>query len=104
MIEQPIEKTAENHGIRDVLNMEFVEAKKGRLLDEPIGELRDGVVGAIGSCPIPRFLQPAMHFLHEGVEMHAAFARHWRGVEKEIHHHGFAAPDGAMNIEPPYSG
>ena len=40
-----------------------------------------------------------MHFGHEGMEMHPAFVFYRCAGEKQIHHHGFATPDTAMDVE-----
>src|SRR6056300_1416098 len=41
-----------------------------------------------------------MGFLHKGMKMFAALGGDWRYVKKQIHQHGFTAPDSAININP----
>jgi len=40
-----------------------------------------------------------MHLGHEFVEMGAALVQHRAVLEKQIHQHGLAAPDFAMDVE-----
>jgi hypothetical protein len=38
-------------------------------------------------------------FGHEGVKVDAAFARFGDGLKEEVHQHGFAAPDLAVDVK-----
>ena len=40
-----------------------------------------------------------MDLAHESVEMHAALAGHQRALEEQVHQHGLAAPDLAMDVK-----
>ena len=41
-----------------------------------------------------------MNFLHKRMKVHPPFFRHRRGFEKQIHHHGLAGADIAVDVEP----
>jgi hypothetical protein len=76
--------------------MEFIETEEHRLLRDPVGERRNRVRPLrIRALPVE---DPLMRFLHEGMEMDAATARNLGGCEKQIHQHGFPAPDLAHQI------
>ena len=95
--EQAREQAREDHGVGDVLDLEFIEAEQHRFFGDGRGDRRDRVAG-------PGFLaggmEPLLDLAHELVEVHAPL-RQRRGDGKElVHHHGLAASDLAMNVEP----
>ena len=96
--EQGLEQPAQDHRIDDVVHLEFVEAQQGGFLGDLIRQRRDGV-GDIGVVALDG-VEAAMRVLHEFMEMDALFARHVRGLEEQVHQHGFAAPDLADQIQP----
>jgi hypothetical protein len=75
------------------------------------GSRNTGGIGGDGICQgrdrvraIAMGLLPAMdapmRLLHEGVEMQPLLARHLGCFKKQVHEHGFAAPDLAHQIKP----
>ena len=61
----------------------------------------------IGSCSaravldvLPVDVHALMHVGHEFVEMHAALALHRAGREEQVHQHGLAAADLAVDVKP----
>ncbi len=63
-------------------------------------------VSPIGSSPLPSGLvlfaevpHALVHVGHEFVEMNAPLALDRRGLEEEVHQHGLAAADLAVNVE-----
>src|SRR5450631_1383652 len=81
--------------------MKFVEAQKPGLVEDRPGGERDNI--AISDFAARDILtiaiDPLVHFGHEFVKMRAALVHHLAVLEKQIHQHGLAAPDFAMNIE-----
>ena len=82
--------------------MELVEAEQPSLVEDRIrrqlhhvgiGDLAARDVLAVG-------VDALMHLGHEFVEMRAALVRHGRLLEEQIHQHGLAAADVAMDVEP----
>ena len=64
-------------------------------------------VSRIGSSPLPPALvllaelpHVLVHVGHEFVEMHAPLAPDRRGLEEQVHQHGLAAADLAVDVEP----
>src|SRR6266851_4031560 len=82
--------------------MKFVEAQKPGLVENRPGGERDHI--AVGDFAARNILtiaiDPLVHFGHEFVKMRAALVLDLAVLEKQIHQHGLAAPDIAMNIKP----
>ena len=91
--EQGFEQLVENHGIRDVGDMELVEA------DELV------LPGDLGAQRIERVLralhqvQFAVHLAHELVKMQAHLAPERHGVEEALHQKALAAPHPAVHVD-----
>ena len=102
VFEQLGEETPEDHRIRDVGDMEFVEAQKPRVLrDRGRGEQHRVLAVAFAAFHSrAEEMHALMHLRHEFMKMHAAFARHHARFKKQIHQHGLAATDAAMKIKP----
>ena len=82
-------QTPDDHGIGNIGNLHFIEAQQPGFLGKLIGDLADGSL-----------LRPGLvDNLHEGMEMQALFGPTFDVFKEQIHQHGFAAPDIAMNIE-----
>ena len=67
-----------------------------------IGDRRDRVLALHGArfLRLPPGMHAGVHVRHEGVKMDAALARlDLGGAEEQVHQHGLAAPDLAMDVE-----
>ena len=95
------EQPAEDHGVGDIGDVEFVEAQQPRLLGQLLGDEMDRIFALVfaGFHLLPDGMDALMHVEHEFVEMGAALALDRRGLEEKIHQHGLAAPDLAVNVE-----
>ena len=81
--------------------MKFVEAEQPALLGDVVGGEPDRVLAfdpavlqllAIGPHPL-------VHVSHEFMEVGAALADHRVRLEEQIHHHGLAAADVAVDVK-----
>src|SRR5205823_4745652 len=54
---------------------------------------------AVGFARFPRFMQPGMNVLHEGVEMNAPLGLGPGAREEGVHEHGLAASDLAPQVD-----
>ena len=94
------EQAAQDHRIGNIRHLKFVEAEKAGFIRDLARHGRNGV----GLATRTRRMNTLMGFDHEGVEMDAAFSRHRRFGEEQIHQHGFAAADIAPEIKPARAG
>jgi hypothetical protein len=96
--EEAFEEPAQDHGVGDVDHVELVEADQPGLIGQLAGQLRQGVgflalgLGAPG-------VEPVVDLLHEGVEMHPALGLHRRAGEEQVHQHGLAPSDPAVEVK-----
>ena len=99
--EQLVEQPPQDHRIGDVGDMEFVEAQKPGLVEDRRRGERDHVaVGDLAARDILAIaVDPLMHLGHEFVEMRAALVRDRTVLEEQVHQHGLAAADFAVNVE-----
>src|SRR5229473_2841684 len=81
--------------------MKFVETQKPGLVENRRrGEPDHVAVGDLAARDIlAKAINPLMHLGHEFVEVRAALVRDRTLLKKQIHQHGLAAPDFAMNVE-----
>ena len=100
-LEQPLEQAAQDHGVGDVGDVEFVEAQQPGFLGDRGGGQLDRVLAAelAGLELLPERIDALVHVGHEFVEMHAALAHDRRRREEQIHQHGLAAADVAEDVE-----
>ena len=100
-LEQPREQPPENHRIRDVGDVKLVEAEEPGFLGERGGCMRDRVAvrDLAGLDLLAIEMHALVHVGHELMKVRAAFARHRTRGKEQIHQHGLAAPDVAMNVE-----
>ena len=100
--EQPGEKPPKDHGVGDIGDVEFIEAEQLRFAGDGRGGALDRIL--IGQRAVFHFLavgmNPLVHIRHELMKMRAAFALDRARLEEQIHQHGLAAPDLAVNVEP----
>ena len=101
LLEQPREQPPEDHRIGDVGDVEFVEADQPGFLGQRVGDVADriGIRDPAGLHLLAHGVEPLVHVGHELVEMRAAFASYRARREEQIHQHGLAAADVAMNVE-----
>ncbi|MEY9525420.1 hypothetical protein ABIF70_006561 [Bradyrhizobium japonicum] len=101
-LEQLCEQAAEDHRVRDVGDVEFVEAEQPAFLEDRVRSQRDDV--AIGDLAardaLAIIVDALMRFRHELVEMRAALVLDGAVLEEQVHQHGLAAADFAMDVEP----
>ena len=100
-IEQLREQPAEDHGVGDVGDVEFIEAKQPGLLRQLAGHEFDRILAGMLALfhLLPERINALMHVDHEFVEMRATLALHGARLEEQIHQHGLAAPDLAVDVE-----
>ena len=98
---QSRKQPAENHGIGNVGDMKFVEAKQPSFLDELLGDQMDRIVVSV--CAkfhlLTKAVDTLMHVKHEFVKMCATLAYDRTGLKKQVHKHRLAAPDVAVDVE-----
>jgi len=101
VLEQPSKQTAENHGVGDVGDVEFVEAQQPGLIGDLVGDVADRIaVADLAELQLMSHLAHALvHVGHELVEVRPPLAPHLARGKEEIHEHGLAAADVAENIE-----
>lgn len=101
-LEQFCEQPPQDHRVRNVGDVEFVEAEQPALLEDRMRRQRDHI--AIGDLAAGDVLAIAvdalMHLGHEFVEMRAALVRDGGVLKEQIHQHGLAASDLAVDVEP----
>ncbi len=101
-LEQPREQAAEDHGVGNVGDVKLVEAQQPGFLGDGRRGAQDRIL--FGQRAVLDLLPIAVHALvhvgHEFVKMHAAFALHHAGREEQIHQHGLAAADFAVDVKP----
>ena len=95
------EQPSQDHRIGDVGDVEFVEAQKPGLVEDRRGGERDHIaVGDLAARDILAIaVDPLMHLGHEFVEVRAALVHDRAVLEEQIHQHGLAAADFAVNVE-----
>ena len=100
-LEQLREQPAEDHGVGDVGDVEFIEAKQPGLLRQLTSRKLDRILAGVLAAfhLLPERMNALVHVDHEFVEMRAALARHRARLEKQIHQHGLAAADVAVDVE-----
>ena len=100
-VEQLREQPAEDHGIGNIGDMEFVEAKQPRLVEQLLGD-KPNRIFAVVLAELHLLAQrenALVHVEHEFVKMSAALARHRACFEEQIHQHRLAAADVAVDVE-----
>ncbi len=100
MLEKNGEKTPDDHRVGDVVDREFVEAKQPCLMRHGTADRPDRI-----SLPRPAFGEvlalagdALMRVRHELVEMRPPLVSRYE-AEENIHEHGFAPADGAVDID-----
>ena len=99
--EQLREQPAQNHRIGDVGDVELIEAQQPGFFRKLLGHELDRILAFVLAAfhLLPDVVNAFVHVEHEFVKMRAALAFDRTRLEKEIHQHGLAAPDLAVNVE-----
>ena len=100
-LEQAREQAAEDHRVGDIGDVKFVKAQQPGFLGERGRGLRDRVaVGKLAGFDLLAIdVHALVHVGHEFMEVDAALALHRARGEEQIHQHGLAAADVAVNVE-----
>ena len=100
-LEQAGEQPAEDHGVGDVGDVELVEAEQPALLGDLAGREADGILAL--DLAVFELLAENPHTLvnigHELVEVRTSLADDRVRLEKQVHQHGLAAADIAVDVE-----
>jgi hypothetical protein len=95
MGQKPLEQAAHDHGIGDVGDLHLVEAEQPGFLRDGFRHGRDRIL----RVRLARGMEALVHLLHEGVEVDAALGVRIRHGMEQVHHHGLAAPDLAVDVK-----
>ena len=95
-VEHAPEQPRDQHRVGDVPDLELVEAQQPVALRHHGCDRADRFRPGVGTAPC---VDQVVRLLHEGVEMHPAFALDGDGVVKQVHQHRLAAPDAAVDVE-----
>ncbi len=100
-IEKLREQPAEDHRVGNVGDVEFVEAEQPGVLRDRFAGEHDRVLvdNLAGLGFLAEFENALVHLLHEFMEMHAPLLLHAARVVEQVHQHGLAAPDLAVDVE-----
>ena len=95
------EQPAEDHGVGDVGHMKLVEAKQPGFLRKIRRDQLDRIGAGIFAelHLLAKRVDAFVHVEHEFVKMRAALPQHRARVEEQIHQHGFAATDVAVDVK-----
>ncbi len=95
VFKQQPEQTPDDHRIGDVGHLHLVKTQQARVLGDLFG---DGFQ-RIRRARLAHVVQTGVDVLHERMEMHATLFGDGHVFEKEIHQHGFTAPDPAPKVQ-----
>ena len=100
-LEQAGEQPAEDHGVGNVGDMKFVEAEQPGFFRDLIGGEPDRIdlTDFAALDLVAKNAHARMHIGHELMEMGAALALRRTGGEEQVHQHGLAATDFAVDVE-----
>ena len=95
------EQPAEDHGIGDVGDMEFIEAEQPGFVEQLLGNKADRIFAVVLAelHLLAQCENALVHVEQEFVEMRAALAQHRTCLEEQIHQHRLAAADVAVDVE-----
>ena len=92
---QAFEQASDNHGVRDVLDLHFIQADHPDIFSKLARHRRNGVV----DFRLPDIVQRRMDLLHEVEKMDPPLAVRAGEFKKQVHQHRLAATDLAPNVE-----
>ena len=100
MRKQLFEQPVQQHGIGDVMYVEFVEAQQLETrLDDGLDHRLDRI-GIAALLALAEGGHPGVDLVHELMEMHPPLFGNRYDTEKQVHQHGLAAPHLAMEVKP----
>jgi hypothetical protein len=88
-VEQPVQ----DHRVGDIRDVELVEADQPEAPPDALAQLVQRVGDAL------EFLQLAVDFAHELVEMQPCLALQRHGLEEAVHQEAFPAPHPAVHVD-----
>jgi hypothetical protein len=94
VVEQCLEQVVENHRIRNIRHMEFVEADQSIFFGDAASDLVERV------CNTLQFVELPVHAAHEFMEVQPGFTYDRHDRVKAVHQEGLAAPDTTPHIDP----
>ena len=107
--EELFEQARQDHCIRDLGDLEFVEAEQLRPGSDLFGNRRDRVIACAFDTPgraaalclghLAPDVEQVLDFGHEFVEVHAALGLRGGVFEEEVHQHGLAPANPAPEVE-----
>lgn len=94
-----LDQSAQDHGVRDIDDLELIETQHLGGLGDVRGNERHGV--EVVAVLRAHLVQAFVHVLHEVVEMDARFGRDigWQRVEEQIHQHRLARAHVAVHVQ-----
>ena len=97
--EQLLEQPREQHGIGDVMHVHFIQAQQPQpRLDDRLDHGLDRI-GVLALGALAKRRHPCVDLVHELVKVHPPLAGYRRSGKEQVHQHGLAAPDFAMQVE-----
>ena len=97
---QALEQAADDHGVGNVGDLHLVEAEEAGFLGDGLRHGGDRIL-RVG---LARGVEALVHLLHEGVEVDAALGRDIDHGMEQVHQHGLAAADLAVDVEAAWRG
>jgi hypothetical protein len=108
-VEQLLEQAAEDHGVGDLRDVEFVEAEQARLIGDVLGGGRDRIIAGIANIGGMRRFSACESLRHSKMKACASSMKSWKwtrrlsfsatALEEQVHQHGLAAADCAPDVE-----
>ena len=95
LVKQPLEQSADDHGIGNVGDLHLVQAQQRRVPCNGIRDHRDRVRHARLAGDVDR----RMDLLHQRVEMDSAARRDRRMLDEQIHQHRFPPSHPTIEVE-----
>src|SRR3989475_247430 len=91
-IHHPPEQPADDHGVGNIVHVQFVEADEAIALGDALGERAQGIFAAL------QLLELAVHVAHEVVESHAPFPDQRQAPVEAVHQEALSPADPAPQV------
>ena len=100
-LEQLLEKPPEDHGVGNVGDVKLVEAQEPGFFGQRVGDEPDRILALVIAAlhALPHAVNALVNVEHELVKMSAALTLDRARLEEEIHQHGLAAADLAIDVQ-----